>query len=85
MDGFVTAVSTKTGRKRRVPAEWLEPGHVFANDWKLPPSAATEEPPAKRGTAQHSDDTTAVAAASTTTDATPGDPNTPAAGGEQEY
>lgn len=77
MDGFVTAVSVRTGKKQAIPAEWLE-HPVLSLAWRLPPSAGAdtdvvdEHPPGDGSTAAP-------------TDATPGDPNTPAAGGEQEY
>lgn len=80
MDGFVTAVSTKTGRKQRIPAAWLEKGHVFAKDWRRPPShtkQAAAAVPTDDAAPDHGVD-------ATPTSAKPGDTETPAAGGEQE-
>ena len=50
--GFTEAVNA-AGEKQLVPRAWLEPGHRFAGQFRLPPSAArragTKTPAGKTG------------------------------------
>jgi hypothetical protein len=87
---FVTMVSVHTGRKKQIPADWLD-HPVLSKGWKKPPSTGSDED-------RSEDSELAVPAPSldrlpddasndphaSPTNATAGDPNTPAAGGEQE-
>lgn len=79
---FEFAVSKKTGKKRTIPAHWLD-HPVLGKGWKLAPSAkprrddATPTPENDATPEPGGDD-------ATHTSAMPGDTDTPAAGGEQE-
>lgn len=79
MSKFVTAVVIATGVKQRIPAHWL--GHpVLGKPFRVAPSARHSEDP----TPVVADQDPPVSTDATPTDATTGDPDTPAAGGEQE-
>lgn len=47
MTGFVDAVAKATGRKQTIPADWLEDGHPFADQFTLPPSARDDDSKSK--------------------------------------
>lgn len=46
MPKFVEAVNAN-GVKQLIPAEWLEPGSPFADQFKLPPSTRNAKAPTK--------------------------------------
>jgi hypothetical protein len=113
---FVTVVSVRTGRKKLIPADWLD-HPVLGKAFRFPPSAKAADDKNSQGDAGYPEgeptdewtvpQLTKYAAAkdidlgdakrkdailsaiqdstrSSTEDADPGDPDTPAAGGEQE-
>lgn len=84
---FVIAVSKKTGKKHTIPEHWLD-HPVLGEAWEVRPEhrgGRKARTSTKAAVTAPTDDAAPVGDDDATpTSATPGDTDTPAAGGEQE-